>query len=85
VRFDGVDVMIVIMFVREMMADDAAGDRAQNGVMMREVARNGADGRTLEASFCLSRAGEQSRQGKHDDKSGGEALHGPLIPAVLQA
>jgi hypothetical protein len=31
----------------------------------------------------LSLAGEQSRQGEHDDKSGGEALHGD-IPAALQ-
>jgi len=65
------------------MADDAAGDRTENSMMMREVACDGADGRALEASLRLSLAGEQSRQGEHDDKSGGEALHGD-IPAALQ-
>ena len=77
-------VAIVIMLVREMMADDAAGDRTKHGVVMREVARDGADGRAFEASFRLGIAGEQSRQGEHDDKSGGEARHGRLIPAALQ-
>ena len=69
-------VVIVIMLVREVMADDAASDRAENGVVMREMASDSADGCALEASFRLGLAGEQSRQGKDDDKSGGEALHG---------
>ena len=65
------------------MADDAAGDRTENSMMMREVACDGADGRAFEASFRLGLACKQSRQGEHDDKSGGEALHGD-IPAALQ-
>jgi len=57
----------MIVFMREVMADNAAGDRAENGVMMREVARDGANGCALEASLRLSFAGKQSQQGEHDD------------------
>lgn len=49
-------IAIMIMLVRKVMADDAAGNRAEHGVVMREVARDGADGRAFEASFRLGLA-----------------------------
>jgi len=51
-------IAIVIMLVREVMADDAAGDRAEHGVVMREVAGDGADGGALEAALRLGLACE---------------------------
>jgi hypothetical protein len=74
----------MVVFVREVMADNAAGDRAENGVMMREMARDGANGCALEASLRLSVAGKQSRQSDHDDKSDGEALHCDALYGVAE-
>ena len=53
--------MIVIMLVREMMTDNASGDRAEHGVMMREMAGDRADRGALEAAFGFGWSGEQSR------------------------
>jgi hypothetical protein len=75
-----VQVTIVIMLVREMVADDAARDRAENGVMMREVTGDGANGGALEASLGFGLACGQSRQGEYDDKACGETRHGRVIP-----
>jgi hypothetical protein len=35
---------------RQMMPDSAAGDRAQNRMMMREMSGNGSDGSAFETS-----------------------------------
>src|SRR5579864_5106294 len=72
------------MFVREVMADDAAGDRAEDGVMMREMARDCANSCALEASLRLSIAGKQSRQGEHDHKPDGELLHCDALCGVAE-
>ena len=74
----------MVVFVREVMADDAAGDRAKNCVMMREMARDSANGCTFEAPLRLNVAGKQSRQGEHDDKSDGEAVHCDALCGVAE-
>jgi hypothetical protein len=51
-------ITIVIMLVREVMADDAAGDRTEHGVVMHHVAGDGTDGGALEASLRLGLACE---------------------------
>ena len=53
--------MIVIMLVREMMTDNAAGDRAEHSVTMRVMAGDSADRSALKTAFGLGLSGEQSR------------------------
>lgn len=60
-RFRVARIMIVIMLVREMMTDNAAGDRAEHSVTMRVMAGDSADRSALETAFGLSLSGEQSR------------------------
>ena len=59
---------------RQMMPDRAAGDRAQDRMMMRKMAGDGAHGSAFETSG-LCRRHRRGRKQKASNASGGESLH----------
>jgi hypothetical protein len=67
-------------FDRQMVPDGAAGDRAQDRMMMRKMSGDGSDGRAFETSrlgWRLSR----SRKQKRSNTSGSESLH-VILPSM---
>jgi hypothetical protein len=46
-------LLFLLVLFRQTAAEDAAGHGAHNGVMARDVARNAADDRSLDAAFCI--------------------------------
>ena len=67
-------------FDRQMMPDGAAGDRAQDRMMMRKMSGDGSDGRAFETSRLGWRHG-RSRKQKRSNTSGSESLH-VILPSI---
>ncbi len=52
---------VTVVLVGEVAGDEAAADRAEDGVMMRVMPDDGADHGTLEAAARLGRRGGKGR------------------------
>jgi len=70
--------LFLLLLLRQMMPDYASGRRAGHGMMPGYVPRNGADGRTLQATFGLRRLGPDQQQDGRDMH--GHPLRDPFLP-----
>jgi hypothetical protein len=67
-------------FDRQMVPDGAAGDCAQDRMMMRKMSGDGSDGRAFETSRIGWRHGGSGKQ-KRSNTSGGKSLH-VVLPSI---
>src|SRR5512146_1212901 len=75
-------LVFAFFFYSHVVSNHAAGNGAENGMMMHEVARHRTDRRAFEAAFglCRRNAAQGNASGDCHDR---DMLHGCVLPTVF--